>query len=172
MGICTKKLHDISFTAKKGEILGFVGLVGAGRTEIVRAIFGADKRQSGEIWMEGRQLKIDSPIDAKRAGFGFITEDRKEQGLLLNFSVGQNITMASMDHFTKNGLFNRVREKEIIDHQITALNVRTPNADINIGHLSGGNQQKCLIARWMQLNPKVLIMDEPTRSITDRRAHV
>lgn len=164
-GICTKKLHDISFTAKKGEILGFVGLVGAGRTEIVRAIFGADKRQSGEIWMEGRQLKIDSPIDAKRAGFGFITEDRKEQGLLLNFSVGQNITMASMDHFTKNGLFNRVREKEIIDHQITALNVKTPNADINIGHLSGGNQQKCLIARWMQLNPKVLIMDEPTRGI-------
>lgn len=164
-GINTKKLHDISFTAKKGEILGFVGLVGAGRTETVRAIFGADKRHSGEIWLNGEKLTINNPGDAIKAGFGFVTEDRKEQGCLLNFPVGTNITMASFDHFTKNGIFDKKTEKEIIDKQIEALSVKTPSADVYIGKLSGGNQQKCLIARWMELSPKVLIMDEPTRGI-------
>lgn len=163
--INTKKLHDVSFTARRGEILGFVGLVGAGRTETVRAIFGADKKQSGEVWLEGKKLDIKSPGDAIRAGFGFITEDRKEQGLLLNFSVGSNITMAALDHFTTNGIFNKQKEQEIIDEQIKALSVKTPDSDVYISTLSGGNQQKCLIARWLETNPKVLIMDEPTRGI-------
>ena len=164
-GINTKKLHDISFTARKGEILGFVGLVGAGRTETVRAIFGADKRHSGEIYLEGKKLDIHSPGDAIRAGFGFVTEDRKQQGLLLNFDVGTNITMASFDHFTSGGIFDKKKEQQIIDHQIEALSVKTPSSDVYIGKLSGGNQQKCLIARWMETHPKVLIMDEPTRGI-------
>ena len=163
--INTKKLHNVSFTAKKGEILGFVGLVGAGRTETVRAIFGADKKRSGEIWVEGKKLDIKSPGDAIRAGFGFITEDRKEQGLLLNFPVGTNITMAALDHFTQNGIFNKRREQEIVEGQIKALSVKTPSSDVYIGTLSGGNQQKCLIARWLETGPKVLIMDEPTRGI-------
>lgn len=163
--ISTKKLHDVSFMAKKGEILGFVGLVGAGRTETVRAIFGADKKHAGEVWLEGKKLDIRTPIDAKREGFGFVTEDRKQQGLLLNFDVGTNITMASFEHFTQNGVFNKKKEREIIDRQIQALSVKTPNSDVYISTLSGGNQQKCLIARWMENNPKVLIMDEPTRGI-------
>lgn len=161
----TKKLHDVNFTVRRGEILGFVGLVGAGRTEIVRAIFGADRKHSGEVWLEGKKLDIKSPGDAIRAGFGFITEDRKEQGLLLNFSVGSNITMAALDHFTVHGIFSKQKEQEIIDEQIKALSIKTPNSDTYIGTLSGGNQQKCLIARWLETNPKVLIMDEPTRGI-------
>lgn len=163
--INTKKLHNVSFTARRGEILGFVGLVGAGRTETVRAIFGADKKHSGEVWMEGQKLDIKSPGDAIRAGFGFITEDRKEQGLLLNFSVGSNITMAALDHFTTNGIFNKSKEQQIIEKQIKALAVKTSSPDVYIGTLSGGNQQKGLIARWLETLPKVLIMDEPTRGI-------
>ena len=163
--LITKKLHDVSFTARRGEILGFVGLVGAGRTETVRAIFGADKKHSGEVWLEGKQLDIRTPADAIRAGFGFVTEDRKQQGLLLSFPVGTNITMAAFPHFTKHGLLNRKLEQEIIDRQIEALSVKTPNSEVHIGNLSGGNQQKCLIARWLETNPKVLIMDEPTRGI-------
>lgn len=163
--INTKKLHDVSFNVRRGEILGFVGLVGAGRTETVRAIFGADKKHSGEVWLEGEKLDIKSPGDAIRAGFGFITEDRKEQGLLLNFSVGSNITMASLDHFTVNGIFSKQKEQEIIDEQIKALSIKTPTSETYIGTLSGGNQQKCLIARWLETNPKILIMDEPTRGI-------
>ncbi|MDO5548770.1 MAG: sugar ABC transporter ATP-binding protein [Eubacteriales bacterium] len=163
--IRTNKLHDVGFTAKKGEILGFVGLVGAGRTETMRAIFGADKIQNGEVYLEGRKLDIKSPRDAIAAGFGFITEDRKEEGLLLNFPVGTNITMASFPNFTVGGLLNKAREKEIIERQIKALDVKTPNADIYITYLSGGNQQKCLVARWLETSPKILIMDEPTRGI-------
>lgn len=166
--ICTNKLHHISFTARKGEILGFVGLVGAGRTETMRAIFGVDKKQSGEVWLEGRQLHIKSPKDAIQMGFGFITEDRKEEGLLLNFSVGENITMAAFENFTEHGLLNKKKEQKIIDRQIEALSVKTPNSSIYIRSLSGGNQQKCLVARWMETSPKVLIMDEPTRGIDVR----
>lgn len=161
----SKKLHDISFTAKRGEILGLVGLVGAGRTETVRGIFGADKLHSGEVWLEGKKLNIKDPLDAKRCGFGFVTEDRKGQGLLLNFDVGTNISMASFEHFTDKGILNKAKEKEIIDKQIKALGVKTPSPAEKIRNLSGGNQQKCLIARWLERNPKVLIMDEPTRGI-------
>ncbi|UWP61035.1 sugar ABC transporter ATP-binding protein [Ruminococcus gauvreauii] len=161
----TKKLHDISFTARRGEILGLVGLVGAGRTETVRAIFGADKLHSGEVWLEGKKLDIKSPLDAKNHGFGFVPEERKGQGLLLNFDIATNISMAAFDHFTDKGVLNKKKEKEIVEKQIKALGVKTPGADERIGNLSGGNQQKCLIARWLELNPKVLIMDEPTRGI-------
>lgn len=161
----TKKLHDISFTARRGEILGLVGLVGAGRTETVRAIFGADKLHSGEVWLEGKKLDIKSPLDAKNHGFGFVPEERKGQGLLLNFDIATNISMAAFDHFTDKGVLNKKKEKEIVEKQIKALGVKTPGADERIGNLSGGNQQKCLIARWLELSPKVLIMDEPTRGI-------
>ncbi|MCH1978294.1 sugar ABC transporter ATP-binding protein [Lawsonibacter sp. OA9] len=161
----TRKLHDISFTARKGEILGLVGLVGAGRTETVRAIFGADRLHSGEVWLEGKKLDIKSPLDAKNYGLGFVPEERKGQGLLLNFDIATNISMAAFDHFTDKGVLNKQKEKEIVEKQIKALGVKTPGAGEKIGNLSGGNQQKCLIARWLELNPKVLIMDEPTRGI-------
>lgn len=161
----TKKLHDICFTARRGEILGLVGLVGAGRTETVRAIFGADRLHSGEVWLEGKKLNIKSPLDAKNYGFGFVPEERKGQGLLLNFDIATNISMAAFDHFTDKGVLNKQKEKEIVEKQIRALGVKTPGAGEKIGNLSGGNQQKCLIARWLELSPKVLIMDEPTRGI-------
>lgn len=164
-GLTTYKLKNVGFTAKKGEILGFVGLVGAGRTEIMRAIFGADKKLGGEVYLEGKKLNIKCPIDAKKEGFAFVTEDRKQQGLVLEQSVGTNITLAAFENFSSMGMLENNKEKEIIDKQIKALRVKTPNADIEISKLSGGNQQKCLIARWLETNPKILIMDEPTRGI-------
>ena len=133
----TSKLHDINFTLHKGEILGLVGLVGAGRTEIIRAIYGADKVKSKELIMEGKPVTVSSPRDAKALGMGLVPEDRKQEGLILRFSVGENITMAALSEIAKKGVLN----------------------------LSGGNQQKCVVGRWLELNPKVLILDEPTRGI-------
>lgn len=164
-GLNTHKLNNINFTARKGEILGFVGLVGAGRTEIMRAIFGADKKLSGEIWLDGNKLKINGPIDAIKDGFAFVTEDRKQQGLVLEQSVGVNITMANFSKFTDGLFMNKAKEMSIINRQIKALGIKTPNSEVEISKLSGGNQQKCLIARWLETEPKVLIMDEPTRGI-------
>ena len=131
----------------------------------MRAIFGADRMREGEVWVKGQKVDIKSPADAKKAGMGFVTEDRKEEGCLLSFPVGTNITMASFDHFVDGGVFNKKKEKEIIDKQIRALNVKTPSADVRIANLSGGNQQKCLIARWMENDPDILILDEPTKGI-------
>jgi len=161
----TKKLNNISFQLKRGEILGLVGLVGAGRTEIVRALFGVDKLHSGKIWLNGKKIGVHSPIDMIRAGMGFVTEDRKEQGLFQSFSVGQNITAASIDHFSKNGILNRHKENKIAEKQIQALSVKTPSTHTKAANLSGGNQQKVIIGRWLERNPQILILDEPTRGI-------
>ncbi|MGI6117106.1 MAG: sugar ABC transporter ATP-binding protein [Bilifractor sp.] len=163
--ITTRKLHGISFIAKKGEIVGFAGLDGAGRTETMRAIFGADRMKAGEIYLHGKKIEIKSPKDAIRNKIGFITEDRKEQGLCQSFPVGTNITMAAFDHFSSHGIFNKEKEKEIIDRQIEKLRVKTPSPNVKIRTLSGGNQQKCLIARWLETDPEILIMDEPTKGI-------
>ena len=163
--LCTHKLKDISFSARSGEILGFVGLVGAGRTETMRALFGADRRLSGDIYLDGERMNIRNPRDAIRHGFAFITEDRKTLGLLADASAGTNISMASLGHFSKGGILNRTLEKSLISRQIEALKIKTPGPSIEISKLSGGNQQKCLIARWLELSPKILIMDEPTRGI-------
>ncbi len=164
--INTKKLKDVSFTLKKGEILGFVGLVGAGRTEIVRAIFGADKTFGHEILINGKPVKIKEPGDAKAAGISFVPEDRKLQGLILPFSVETNISMASLDKLTtKLGFLRKGNEREIAERQIKALNIKTPSAKTRAESLSGGNQQKCIVGRWLELEPSILIMDEPTRGI-------
>ena len=120
----TKKLHDISFTARRGEILGLVGLVGAGRTETVRAIFGADKLHSGEVWLEGKKLDIKSPLDAKNHGFGFVPEERKGQGLLLNFDIATNISMAAFDHFTDKGVLNKRRRKKSLRNRLKHWELR------------------------------------------------
>ena len=161
----TSKLHDISFTLHYGEILGLVGLVGAGRTEIVRALFGADKVRGHEVWIDGKQVKIRTPRDAKEAGLGFIPEDRKLQGLVLPFSVESNITMAAFRKFSWFGLIRRSLEKGIAARHVAALNVKTPSTRVPVRNLSGGNQQKCIVGRWLELSPRVLIMDEPTRGI-------
>ncbi len=161
----TNKLHDISFELKKGEILGLVGLVGAGRTEIVRAVFGADKVKGLKMLIDGKNVKVKGPRDAKRLGIGLVPEDRKLQGLILPFTVETNISMASLDRIKKLGFVDKKQEKGITENQIKALGVKTPSAKTIVENLSGGNQQKCIVGRWLELNPQILIMDEPTRGI-------
>lgn len=161
----TDKLHDINFTLHKGEILGLVGLVGAGRTEIVRAVYGADKANSKELLLEGKPVQVNSARDAKALGMGLVPEDRKREGLILKFSVGANITMAALDHITRRGVMNSRKEKEIIHRQIDNLRIKTPGPNTRVMYLSGGNQQKCVVGRWLELNPQILILDEPTRGI-------
>ena len=164
--INTKKLKNVSFKLKKGEILGFVGLVGAGRTEIVRAIFGADKTFGHEILIDGKPVRIKEPSDAKAAGISFVPEDRKLQGLILPFSVESNISLASLDRLTtRMGFLKMGDEKVMAERQIKALDIKTPSAKTRAESLSGGNQQKCIVGRWMELKPRILIMDEPTRGI-------
>jgi len=163
--ISTRKLKDISFELKKGEILGLVGLVGAGRTEIVRAIYGADKAKDLKISINGEPIKIKSPRDGKRSGIGLLPEDRKQEGLVLSFSVQSNIVMASLKDISKFGFVNATLEKEISERQIKNLSVKTPSPATKVKTLSGGNQQKCIMGRWFEINPDILILDEPTRGI-------
>ena len=164
-GLRTRKLHDVSFNLHRGEILGLVGLVGAGRTEIVRALFGADKVRGHQILIEGQPVDIRNPKDAKDAGLGFIPEDRKLQGLVLPFSVEANISMACIRKFSRLGFLQRSAEKSIAARQAKALAVKTPSTRTRVETLSGGNQQKCIVGRWMELAPRIFIMDEPTRGI-------
>lgn len=161
----TNKLHDINFTLHKGEILGLVGLVGAGRTEIIRALYGADRVKSKDVTMDGKAVQIRSPGDAKALGMGLVPEDRKQQGLVLRFSVADNITMAALDRISSRGIVNRRQEKQIVTRQIQNLLIKTPSPAAKVVNLSGGNQQKCIVGRWLELNPRVLILDEPTRGI-------
>lgn len=161
----TRKLHDISFTLHKGEILGLVGLVGAGRTEIIRALYGADKVKSKEVLLDGKEVSIRSPRDAKALGMGLVPEDRKREGLVLRFSVDTNITMAALDRISNKGIVDHKKERDISKRQIENLRIKTPNAATKVLTLSGGNQQKCIVGRWLELNPRILILDEPTRGI-------
>lgn len=161
----THKLHNIGFTLHKGEILGLVGLVGAGRTEIIRALYGADRVKTKEIYIDQKAVTIRTPRDAKKLGMGLVPEDRKQQGLVLKFSVESNITMSALDRIAKFGFVNRKEEHRIAERQIKNLQIKTPSAQTKVSTLSGGNQQKCIVGRWLELNPRVLILDEPTRGI-------
>lgn len=161
------KLHDISFTLNKGEILGLVGLVGAGRTEIVRALFGADKVRTVNIDLNEQEVSIKNPCDAIVHGMGFVPEDRKLQGLVLPFSVEANISMARLKHLS-HGIFRKVdkaKEDECSRREIEELRIKTPSMDTRVVSLSGGNQQKIILGRWLEMNPSILILDEPTRGI-------
>lgn len=162
----TDYVKDVSFTLRKGEVLGFSGLVGAGRTETVRGIIGADKLISGEIYLEGNPIKNHSPKEALNNGIVLVPEDRKTQGILSNFGVGDNITIGSIDkNSNKFGFINKRKEKEMIEYGIKDFKIKTPNGEKKIIELSGGNQQKAIVARWMSTNPKILILDEPTKGI-------
>jgi len=163
--IRTRKLKNISFDLKKGEILGFVGLVGAGRTEIVRAIYGADRAKELKIAINGKPVKIKSPRDGMREGIGLLPEDRKLEGLVLPFSVQDNITMSSLERISRYGIVNSSRETEIAARQIKSLSIKTPSPNTRTKSLSGGNQQKCIMGRWLEIDPDILILDEPTRGI-------
>ena len=156
---------DVSFTLRRGEILGLAGLVGAGRTELVRTIFGADKRLSGEILLDGTPVQINSPEDAIRLGIGLVPEDRKAQGLILGMAVRQNMSLANLDAFTRLGFVRRADEAREVQDYINRLTIRTPGMDRRVVNLSGGNQQKVVISKWLMVQPKILLMDEPTRGI-------
>ena len=158
-------LKDISFSLRKGEILGISGLVGAGRTELARAIFGVDDIISGEILFDGQPLRITTENCSKK-GIGYIPEDRKLSGLFLNLTVRENITISTLSQTSSGGIINGKKEKEALTKQISALSIKTPSINQKINNLSGGNQQKCIIARWLfKDNLKLLIVDEPTRGI-------
>jgi len=165
LSLNTRKLKDISFTLKRGEILGFVGLVGAGRTEIVRAIYGADKAKELNILISGVPVTINNPREGKRAGIGLLPEDRKLEGLVLPFSVQANVVMSSLERISKFGFVSAAKEKDIVNRQIKSLSIKTPSPNTKVKTLSGGNQQKCIMGRWLEINPDILILDEPTRGI-------
>lgn len=159
------QFEDISFLVREGEILGIAGLIGAGRTELMNAIFGLEKPDSGEVFFEGRKVEIRRPSDAIRHGVAYVTEDRKNEGLVLEMGVGQNITIASMKTLSSGMFIKRQEEKKTIDDQIRALRIKVHSPRQLVGKLSGGNQQKVVLAKWMMKNPKLLILDEPTRGI-------
>lgn len=158
-------LHDINLSLHKGEILGIGGLVGAGRTETVKAIFGADKIDSGEITLFGKKVHIKQPIDAIRLGIGLAPEDRKVEGLNLGMSIKDNIIMASADRISKMGVINKKKRQEIPDSLKEELKIVTPNINQLAGNLSGGNQQKVVLSKWIASHSKIVIFDEPTRGI-------
>ncbi|HKZ27459.1 MAG TPA: sugar ABC transporter ATP-binding protein [Rubrobacteraceae bacterium] len=158
-------LEDISFQVRAGEVVGMAGIVGAGRTELARAIFGADPVDSGEVWVEGRRMESDDPREAKRRGLGFVTEDRQGQGIVPPLSVAENLGLASLERNTRVGLVNRREQRKQARKMIEDLNIRTPGLEQEIRYLSGGNQQKAMIGKWLLADSKVLIMDEPTRGI-------
>jgi len=159
------EFQDVSFDLHKGEILGIAGLVGAGRTALAEAIFGFRKISSGHIELDQKEIKFDSPRIAIAHGLGFVSEDRKAQGLFLNMAVWQNIIIAGIRKLTRFGFIKRVESRKISVSLVDRLEIKTPTLKQQVKNLSGGNQQKVIIARWLSLNPRILILDEPTRGI-------
>ncbi|NLA92044.1 MAG: sugar ABC transporter ATP-binding protein [Spirochaetales bacterium] len=159
-----RQVQDVSFELRRGEILGFAGLMGAGRTETMRALYGAD-RSSGDIWVEGKKVTISDPIDAVKKGIGYLSEDRKRFGLAVNLSVEENVVMASLEELSPKSFINRRELDRVAETYVDKLTIRTPSIDQIVNNLSGGNQQKVVIAKWLIKNSSILIFDEPTRGI-------
>jgi len=158
-------LQDISFSLRKGEVLGIAGLMGAGRTELARAIFGLDKLASRSISINGSPQRIGSPRAAINSGIGFLTEDRKSQGLVLPLSVKENLCLASVDKFSRWGLMNAQQEQQAADRYVKDLRIKTPSLNQKVVYLSGGNQQKVVLSKWLCCKSEVFIFDEPTRGV-------
>ena len=157
--------EDVSFELRRGEILGFAGLVGAGRTEVMETIFGFRKKKKGRIFVEGQEVEINHPLDALRKGIGMVPEDRKLAGLILIMTVRENVTLPSLDNL-KMGPFIRFKaEREMTKWAIETFDIKTPDMERKVLYLSGGNQQKVVLAKWLALKPRILILDEPTRGI-------
>ncbi|MFB6367521.1 sugar ABC transporter ATP-binding protein [Paenibacillus elgii] len=159
------KLQDISFTVRSGEIVGIAGLMGAGRTELAKALFGVTPARQGEVRVDGRPVAIRKPVDAIRVGIALVTEDRKDEGLLLNMSVKDNISLPNLKNVSSLGFVSRSKETGISERLISQLLIKTPNSEQKVGSLSGGNQQKVVIGKWLETNPQVFILDEPTRGV-------
>jgi ribose transport system ATP-binding protein len=157
---------DVSFRLQRGEILGLAGLVGSGRTELARSIFGMDAKDSGKVFLEGRELAIGSPHDAIHSGIAYLTEDRKELGLFLNMTIRDNLIAPTLERFTAPTGFLKGRSiTSFAEERVADFSIATPSAFKKVGKLSGGNQQKCLVATWVSIDPKVILFDEPTRGV-------
>ena len=158
-------VENVSFELRKGEILGFAGLVGAGRSEVMKSIFGLMPKSTGDIYLEGKKVTINSPIDAMKNGIALVPENRKLEGLYLVQSVRFNSTIEVLNEFIKGIFVDNSKEREITQEYIDKMATKTPSQEQAIGNLSGGNQQKVLIGRWLATHPKILILDEPTRGV-------
>jgi ABC-type sugar transport system ATPase subunit len=161
-----KVVKNINFNARHGEILGFAGLMGSGRSELVTALFGAfPAHTAGDVYIEGKKVRVKSPIKAIKDGIGLVTEDRKRFGLVLEMSVGQNISLASLDQVAKLNIISARKENTLIGKYIKELSIKAATPNVLVNTLSGGNQQKVVISKWLANNPKILILDEPTRGV-------
>lgn len=161
-----KIVNGVSFSLRSGEVLGLTGLVGSGRTEILRAIFAADSKESGQIFINNHAKKINSPRQAVRSGIALVPEDRKNHGVILSMSVKENITMSMIETVAgKIGIFNKNKEKSIVEDLIRKLQIKTESIDTTVGNLSGGNQQKIVLAKWFGKERQVILLDEPTRGV-------
>ena len=159
------KLRGVSLEVKRGEILGVAGLLGSGRTETARALFGLDALDAGEVSLEGERLELESPRDAIAAGMAFVAEDRKAEGIIPDLSVRENLTLAALPALSRLGIVSRARQREVVDRFMKRLRIKAASPEQKIRELSGGNQQKVLLARWLCRSPKILMLDEPTRGI-------
>jgi len=160
------RLQNIGFSLRRGEILGIAGLMGAGRTELLECLFGASPEPPrGSIRLEGRPVRFQHPAEAMKAGIALVTEDRKRLGLFAHMTVGQNITMCTLAEAARAGVVNNRRERSLAEGMVDKLNVRTSGIDAAVTNLSGGNQQKAIIGRWLLVKPKVLLLDDPTRGV-------
>ncbi len=160
-----KIIDNVSFTLHKGEILGIAGLVGAGRSELVNAIFGKEPKLSGKVYINGREVQIKSPFDAMKHGMALLTEERKKDGIISGMSIRENITLPLLKTVSRRGVLNFKKERELSGKYFESLNVKAPGTDMLVGQLSGGNQQKVVLGKWIAREPQILILDEPTRGI-------
>jgi rhamnose transport system ATP-binding protein len=161
----TGAFRDVSFSVRAGEIVGFAGLVGAGRTEVARVLFGIDSAEHGEVRLQGRTVAFDSPDQALRAGLAYVPEDRHQQGLILDFPIASNISLPILSRLFSHWFIDRRKERQLADRYAAQFRVRMTDVDQLVSALSGGNQQKVVIAKWLATQPRVLILDEPTRGI-------
>ncbi len=159
------QFSDVSFSLRKGEILGFFGLVGAGRSEVMRTVFGIDKKSAGQISLGGRVLEINSPLTAMRNGIAYVPEDRQQQGAILEMSLAHNITLPQIDKLSPMGILNSRSEKEVTEEFGNKMEIKAASWKVNADTLSGGNQQKVVLAKWLATDPEILILDEPTKGI-------
>jgi ribose transport system ATP-binding protein len=159
------KVKPATFQARSGEVLGLAGLVGAGRTELARLIFGADPRTSGTVRLDGKEIDVKEPLDAIKFGIGYLPEDRKGQGLFLQLSALANTAMNTLKPNSRLGVIKHPALRKLTEEAIARLSIKVSGPDGIVGGLSGGNQQKVLLARWLAINPKVLLLDEPTRGV-------
>ncbi len=159
------RFHEVTFRVRRGEILGFAGLIGAGRSEVAQAVFGAGPRDAGQVYVEGHAVEIRSPRDAMRQGIAYLSEDRQGDGLFLRMNVHRNVAVSHLKRLSHLGLMFRAREARESASYVRQLRIRTPSVEQQVMNLSGGNQQKVMLARWLAIQPRVLIADEPTRGV-------